>query len=176
MKVFLLKKKLLIYLISLFVFCVDSFAAASTLESDFSHVCQFLAEHNWLADDYSQQAIPLDNTELPLKNVVRTPSEHVELIITKDKQPFQYGFFGNLDSAENLMLCISACSIANADSIAQRLWQSYENSCIYHDKHPSDDLGLPLGAIISEGIRYELSGNWLFIFDMQAFHSIFNMN
>lgn len=160
----------------LLLLCICNCGKGDSLEPNFNSVCQALIKGGWLSDDFDQSLVSLDYNHLPYKHLVATKTEHVELILTEDNRPYQYGFRRKLDSIDEVKLFIEACSTANADFIAQKLYPPYERSRIYLDEQPELLPRQPYSVFTYGDIRYILSGPWFFAYDLQLDRLIAEMN
>ena len=159
-------KRIAAVLVLLFAMSAVAQAQESALEAEFSTVYQRLIDAGWLKEECGIETVALEYEETPIMYRARSAEQHADLCVTDEGRAYRYGFGGFEETTEGLALCISMCTSADAQKVADELFGAYNASAAYQKEHRSEEEFSPRGMIIRDGIRYELSDGWLFVTDV----------
>ncbi|MBR2942231.1 MAG: hypothetical protein IKB82_02420, partial [Clostridia bacterium] len=147
--------KVLFVLLAFTALCSNALAQGDR----FSEVCNRLIAAGWIQDNATLHEIKLDNPETPYKYAMNDDTVYAELLVSVSGAFFLYAFHGNLDSVDDLAVCITAYGEDDAAKIAQSIMDAYEKSQAYREKHP--EAGAPSGSVNRGRVRYQFSHDWL---------------
>ncbi len=161
-------KRIAAVFVLLMALCVIAQAQEIAIEGEFDTVYQRLIDAGWLKEECEIETVALEYEETPIIYRARSAERHADLCVTDEGRAYRYGFGGFEETPEGLALCISVCTSADAQKVADELFSAYSASAAYQKEHRSEEEYNPRGMIIRDGIRYELTPGWLFVTDVSV--------